>query len=988
MTHQRARALAYRTLTSAPLNALTLRGLTLAWGAFGDMLPREWVDGIDRFFARDLIGNVSSGAAGAPDTFRLAFVNAWFDQRITGVTLSIDGRRVRASDLVLRSDERETPVSELTPFEFPPGGVVELLAPGRPLADGLHLLELGIYMELAPMVIPIVPILMRGGAGDLPVLADLFRSLPPWPPGKLAPGRAHVVPHIHYDVEWIQTREVFERVGEANLHELLRLMEADPEMTFATDQVPQLESFKRRDPAGFERLAALVRRGRIEPVNGMYCEPDTNLVSGESLVRQSVAWQRYSIENFGAASSCGWLIDSFGMSAQLPQILAQSGTSSLFFSRARPAGSRTSEFLWQGLDGTRIVAVWMPGMYNIGHPVRHRQEAALPKMLKNYLFLRARSAGADVFYPCGVDHGRPQKEYGDMARVWNSQVDDVRFSFSLPSRFVEAVSGADLPVVRGEFQRELWGTYGARIHLKQLNRSCEFALAQAGKMAAVAHARGAQPRRAEIERLWRELMDCQFHDQICGCSTDDVASGMTSRLQGVLGGARQICRTAAASLCGAAPGQGFTLLAFNPLAQPVESLIQFEVSPPPGWRGVSVEPVGGGSPLPVQLLETSLYGDGTIKWARALFAPRLQGCGYRLFRLLPSEGDGPESVIAARIEGGALENGMLRVEVDPRTGLLGKVRLADGTAFDLDGSNRLTLEKDLGDLYLSGAYGATWAHRRRVAGVEAVERGPLRSSFEVTGRIGHTDFVQRVSLAAGSGRIDCLARVDFRDRRHRMRLRFPTGLAGGRWVHEIPFGWLERPGHELPAQNFVDLSSAGRGVTLINNGIPGNKLRGGDMHLTVLRSADTAFQTKVGPGGFELGEHEFEYSLYPHAGDHVEASSALEAYKHNEPPQAFVFAGDVAPGVPAEFSLLSWEDPGVLLSSIDCAEGGGLCARLWEASGDQQRIELTAGVPLKGAGLADLLGNRSESLEVDAGAVRLTLRPFEIANVVLLPREP
>ena len=981
MGGDRTRAVAYRILTSRPLRSLTLAGLVAAWDSYGDMLPREWTDGIDRFFAREFIGNVRAEGAGAPDSFRLAFVNAWFDQRITGARLAIDGRKVSPRDLLLRSAAGRCRADEITALEFPPGEVVELIALGTVLGDGLHLLELDIDMELAPMIIPIVPIEMRGGVGDFPIVVEGFAAPELWPPAGLPDGIVHVVPHIHYDVEWLQTREVFERVGESNLHEALRLMEADPEMTFATDQVPQLESFKRRDPAAFKRLAAMVREGRIEPVNGLYSEPDTNLVSGESLVRQSLAWQEFCRQNFGVRSSSGWLIDSFGMSAQLPQILKSTGTSSLFFSRARPPGDGPSEFIWEGLDGTRIFAHWMPVMYNVGHPVRTEKPAAMAKMLKDYRLLRALSATEHVFYPSGVDHGRPQKEYGEMARAWNREVDGVTFSFSLPARFAEAVGDRELPVLRGEFQRDLWGTYGARIHLKQLNRACEFALTGAGKITAVAAARGARGRQADLGRAWREVMDCQFHDQICGCHADAVSEGMTSRFRSALDGAREIRETAAAHLCPTGAGEGFTVLAFNPLLQPVASPAEFEVSPPPGWKGVAVTSADGDR-MPCQLLDASLYGDGTLKWARVLFRPELPGLGYRLFEVGASGGE-EEPSGGARVEGTRLDNGIITVEVDGRTGLLGEARLADGTTFDLGGCNRLTIEPDPGDLYISAAFGATWLRRRRIENVRVLERGPLRAAVEVTGAIGRSRFVQLVSLAEGSGRIDCTTTVDFRDRRHRMRCRFPTGIAGGRWVHEVPFGWLQRPEHELPAQNFVDLSGGGRGVTLVNFGIPGNKLRGDDIHLTLLRSQDKAFQFDVGPGGFELGAHTFSYALYPHRGDHVEASSTLEAYRHNDPPQAFVFPGPPDPAADREFSLMSCGAPGVMLSALETEETGLLAARLWEAEGKSRQIELTSDLAWKSAWKADLLGDGREGLECGEGGVRLALRAFEIANLEL-----
>ncbi|MBU4302477.1 MAG: hypothetical protein KKE56_06920, partial [Actinobacteria bacterium] len=612
MVNHLALSALYRVITSSPLSRLVLPAMDHAIARYGHLLPREALGGLDSFFFRDAIGNIDTDGDGVPDSFRITVTNAWFDQRITGIKLYADGHRVPDARILFRSSAGETPAQRVRALDFPPGDAMEIVVEGLTLPDGLHFLDMTLEMELISQLMPVLPVLMKGGTGDFAVLPDRGSPLPGWPPPPLPPGVVHVVPHIHYDVEWLQTRDVFEGLGRDNLREALRLMEEDPEMTFVVDQVPQLEPFERDDPEGFRRLAALVRQGRVEPVNGMYSEPDTNLISGESLVRQSVAWQRYALRKFGRPSRCGWLIDSFGMSAQLPQILKGSGSEFLAYSRAAVPEGTPSEFIWEGLDGTRLLTHNMPGMYNIGHPVPTDRGRAMQRMLKNYLMLRSRSASRQVFYPGGVDHGRPQKEYGEMARAWNEEVDGVFFEFSLPTRFFEAVPEEGLPVVTGEFQRELWGTYSARAGIKVLDRACEFALTDAGKMAAVASLFGARYPAGEIERGWRTLMDNQFHDQICGCCTDRVASGMVNRFNEVLSLSRALMGESARFLSGGSRGEGsFKMLAFNPLSRPVSSWVEFELDPPPGWEGVGV--FAGAERLPVQVIDAARYGDGTIK---------------------------------------------------------------------------------------------------------------------------------------------------------------------------------------------------------------------------------------------------------------------------------------------------------------------------------------------------------------------------------------
>lgn len=982
MINHQALSVVFRVITSRPFNRTTLYLLKDAADRFGFLLPREMFDGLDSFFFRDATGNIDLDGDGVEDSFRLAVTNGWFDQRITGIEYYADGRSVPPERIIFRYPGGQTRASDVTALEFRPGDAMEIIAMGLTLADGLHFIDMTLEMELASQIMPALPVLMQGGGGDFAILDDCMSRPPEFPPAEIEPGTAHVVPHIHYDVEWLQPRSVFEKVGDANLREALRLMEEDPEMTFVVDQVPQLEPFRRSNREGFERLAALVEAGRVEPVNGMYCEPDTNLVSGESLVRQSLSWQRYALERFGGISRCGWLIDSFGMSAQLPQIFARSGVEFFAYTRAAVPEGTPSEFIWEGLDGTRILTHNMPKMYNVGHPVPTDRARAMSKMLRNYLFLRARSASGEVFYPGGVDHGRPQKEYGEMARAWNEEVEGVTFKFSLPSRFFEALPREKLPVVTGEFQREHWGTASARIELKKLNRACEFALLDAEKLSTMASLSGAPYPVEELDAAWRSLMNNHFHDQICGCCTDRVAQGMQKRFEEVLAQTGDIMIDAARHLLGPAEGAGgFRVLAFNPLSRPTASWVELETTLPPGWREISIS--AGGKELPVQMADATRYGDGSLKRVRAGFRPELPALGYGVFEMKPG-GRGAVVDDAVIVSGTAMDNGLIWVEVDGSTGLLGRAILADGTEFDLSGGNYLTLEKDFGNLYEVMALGTTFLRPRRVESVRVIESGPLRGTIEVKGRLGRSPFTQRVSLTAGSPRIDLETEIQFRNRGCRLRVRFPTEFAGGTWTHEIPYGCIERPPHELAAQNFTDLSGGGAGVTLTNFGVPGNKRDGGTIFLTLLRSTDKIFLWESGPLALELGHHLFRYALYPHGGDWREAGSVLEAYRHNDPPRAFVLPGGSGDAEgPVSFSAVDCRADDVLVSVLKRGENGEVVLRLWETAGRETSARLNLGWDAGKAFRADLLERRSEPLDLEGGSLTLSLGPFEIATLVL-----
>lgn len=82
---------------------------------------------------------------------------------------------------------------------------------------------------------------------------------------------------------------------------------------------------KNRYPDLYQRVLERVMEGRIMPEGAMWIEADTNMPSGESLIRQFIYGKRFFNEEFGIDSVLLWLPDTFGFSAALPQIAAGCG---------------------------------------------------------------------------------------------------------------------------------------------------------------------------------------------------------------------------------------------------------------------------------------------------------------------------------------------------------------------------------------------------------------------------------------------------------------------------------------------------------------------------------------------------------------------------------------------------------------------------------------------------------------------------------------
>ncbi len=98
-------------------------------------------------------------------------------------------------------------------------------------------------------------------------------------------------------------------------------------------------------------------------VGGTWVEMDGNLPSGESFIRQFLCGQRYFEKHFGRRCKIFWLPDTFGYSAQLPQIIRLSGME--YFMTQKLSWNLINifphhSFVWEGIDGTDVLVHFAP----------------------------------------------------------------------------------------------------------------------------------------------------------------------------------------------------------------------------------------------------------------------------------------------------------------------------------------------------------------------------------------------------------------------------------------------------------------------------------------------------------------------------------------------------------------------------------------------------------------------------------------------------
>ena len=171
------------------------------------------------------------------------------------------------------------------------------------------------------------------------------------------------VGHAHIDTAWLWPIAETKRKCVRSFSSALAYMDEYPEYKFVYPQAQQLTWIKDEYPALYSRLVEKVRAGQFIPVGGTWVEPDCNLPSGESLVRQFLYGQRFFESEFGQRCREFWEPDVFGYSGALPQIMKLAGidyflTQKLSWNQFNKPHSHT--FLWEGIDGSRILTHFPP----------------------------------------------------------------------------------------------------------------------------------------------------------------------------------------------------------------------------------------------------------------------------------------------------------------------------------------------------------------------------------------------------------------------------------------------------------------------------------------------------------------------------------------------------------------------------------------------------------------------------------------------------
>lgn len=812
--------------------------------------------------------------------------------------------------------------------------------------------------------------------------------------------RVSAVGHAHIDTAWLWPLRETVRKCARTFSTAVTLMDSYPEYRFACSQAQQHAWVKEFYPDLFARITKQVARGRFEPVGSMWVEPDCNLPSGESLVRQFLYGKRFFQEVYGIETRECWLPDAFGYPASLPQIMAKAGVDAFISQKMSwNAVNRFPHhsFRWEGIDGTRVLAHFPPAdTYNGDFSVEQLRFSE-----SNFADHQVSSIS---LYPFGYGDGGggPTREMLERAERCKDLDGLPKVELQSVHDFLEALARdrEDLATWVGELYLEFHrGTYTTHADVKAGNRRGEIALRDAELWSSgLAETRDDYPA-ADLASAWRTLLVHQFHDILPGSSINWVYRDTRQAHSEVLAAARTVSEKALAALATSvdAGWASSPVLLVNSCSHERHEVVPVPVSGEARSPALSAGPTSA---------PTSMQHAHDGSWLALVKVP---SCGWATYDVVEADATKARLCEAAfeqvSAEGGVLENALLRVDLDA-SGMLRSVydKVAKRQVLEAGAlGNILTLHDDEPAQY--DAWDIDEFSADRVERLDAfedsqvIESGPLRAGIRLRRRFGSSRLSQIIWLHAGSARIDFETEVDWHERHRLLKVAFPVAVRATEASYEIQFGYVRRPNHtntswdaarfEVCAHRWADISETGYGVALLNDSKYGYDVRANVLRLSLLRSP-----TAPDPEA-DQGVQRFTYSLLPHQGGLADGHVVEEGLALNTPIHALAGTTQSSPHEPggsgraSHGSLVSFDRPGVVLEAMKRSEDSAeiVVLRIYEAHGGRGPVQVRVGFPVASARSADLLERPGESLPVNREAqdsvVALYLEPFEISTVLL-----
>ncbi len=776
--------------------------------------------------------------------------------------------------------------------------------------------------------------------------------------GSTAPEFA-VFGQSHLDLMWMWHEDETIRKSARTYSNQLALMEEYPEFRFLMCCPTVIEYLKKYYPEVYREVMKKVKSGNFIPDGAMWVECDTNIPSGESIIRQFVRGKRWFKNETGTDSRMAWMPDTFGFSGALPQIMKKCGINYFATQKLLRADPEAEQFPynifeWEGIDGTRVLS----------HIYKKNNSRFSPAhLIERWNKDRNQEEDIDtMMFPFGFGDGGGgvTREMLEQVRRCRDLEGAPRCKWSTPYEFFKKIEKEGTEnVYTGELYLA-WhrGTYTVQAETKRLIRQAEQAvhdleyfMARAwfeGKMTRGKGAKLFTELKNKTSGLWDVLLFSSFHDIAAGTSIERVHKDVNERLKNVIDDAKALISQ---------------ILALYPQGEERYLNTTGDVR---YVEGLPVEEYGG-------ITADYIAGQGKKPERKKVLSVKETKQGFRITNAY-------FTCFADRL--GRITEFKLSDQSDS-SGAYHLHEMSPG--FLSTPWNEFLMFSDINGCYdaweIGSMYEKTPVELEKTASVNIYEE-PGKVTVHVERKLHDSLLSQDIIIGAYSKRIDFKTVIDWNERHKLLKVSFPCDVHASEAMEEIQFGYVKRPTHrstqhdrdryEVSNRRYTCLTDGGKCVAVLNDGKYGVSVEGSDIRLTLLRAP-------LAPDmNADKGRHEFTYSVYPFTGTPEMSRLLSEAADINAPL--------LKTNAELKDSFLNTDMYNIIPESVFIDEETGECVvRLYEAFGVESDAVIGLPKATEKAFETDMLLENRKHIETEDGACNLHFTPFEIKTLVISP---
>ncbi len=671
-----------------------------------------------------------------------------------------------------------------------------------------------------------------------------------------------LVCNAHLDPVWLWEWEEGAAETLSTFRTAAQLCEEYEEFVFTHNEALLYQWIEEYEPELFVKIKELVKKKKWHILGGWYIQPDCNMPSGESFVRQILVGKKYFKKKFGVEPKTAINFDSFGHTRGLVQILKKAGYTSYLFCRPDqnwlplPA----EDFLWVGYDGSAIVTHRATEHYN--SPKGQATQRVQKWMADN----SDRTFGI-LLWGIGNHGGGPSREDLKQLRKLMAKQKNWDIRHGTPEDYFSALKKQtdELPHHSKDLNPWAVGCYTSMAAVKKKHRDLENLYYGTEKMVTHAALLGLIPYpREKLKEALEDLLFCEFHDILPGSGIPEVEEHAQQRLDH---GLEILSRLRAHSFFALLAGQPrakngeFPIFVYNPHPFPLEQTVVCEFQPhephfeknsrliPEVWDHRRKK-------LPSQLEKES--STLSVEWRkRVVFKADLKpGQMNRFICRLKRETSGPEPSIKEKPLF-VLRSNKAEWTIRTTTGLIESYKV-NGVDFLKPRAFQALVMEDNSDSWgmkvrsfrnyedkFSALPEQECARFAGVAGsklknVRIIEDGPVRTVVEALFLFNQSHICQRYMFPKKGSGFEVEVRVLWNEKDRMLKMAVPSMFRNGNCRGQVAYGVqeFEPTEDELVAQKWVGVVSSDNqyALTVINDRIYGFDYKDGELRISLLRS--------------------------------------------------------------------------------------------------------------------------------------------------------